>query len=186
MTGSAGVGADRSRISSARSYRFSAGPEEVWSRLGRVGDYTRWWPWLRRFDAVGLVPGDVWRCTIRPPLPYVLRVLVHVEHVAQPSLVVARVSGDIAGRCRVELHDHPEGTEVRVTSELTAERGLVTRVSRALPSLARWGHDWVLDAGARQFARTLSARPSVTARVYSGLWQTASTLLPSGSRTKAP
>lgn len=180
------MGADRSRITSARSYRFSAGSEEVWSLLGRVGDYTRWWPWLRRLDASGLVAGDVWRCTIRPPLPYVLRVVVHVERVAPRRLVVAGVSGDIAGRCRVELHEDPEGTEVRVTSELTAERGLVTRVSRALPSLARWGHDWVLDAGARQFARTLSARPSMAARAYSGVWQTASTLLPSGSRTKAP
>jgi len=157
------VGPDRSRISSARSYRFSAGAEEIWSLLGRVGDYTRWWPWLRRFDAVGLVPGDVWRCTIRPPLPYVLHAVVHVERVARPTLVAAGVSGDIAGRCRVELRDHPDGTEVRLTSELTAERGLVRLVSWALPSLARWGHDWVLDAGARQFARALSARHAAVA-----------------------
>jgi uncharacterized protein YndB with AHSA1/START domain len=152
------VGSNRLTISSARTYRFSAGPAEIWRLLGQVEDYTRWWPWLRRFDAIGLVPGDVWRCTIRPPLPYVLRAVVHVERVGQPALVVAEVSGDIAGWCCVELRDHLEGTEVHVTSELTASRGLIRLVSWALPSLARWGHDWVLDAGSRQFARALSTR----------------------------
>jgi uncharacterized protein YndB with AHSA1/START domain len=151
------VSPDRLTLSSVRSYQFSANPEEVWRLLGRVDAYTRWWPWLRRFDATGLVPGDVWTCTIRPPLPYLLRAVVHVERVVPPTLVVAAVSGDIAGQCRVDLRDHPDGSEVRVTSELTATRGLITMVTWALPSIARWGHDWVLDAGARQFARALAS-----------------------------
>jgi uncharacterized protein YndB with AHSA1/START domain len=153
------VASDRFVISSERSYRFEARPEQVWTRLGRVDHYTLWWPWLRRFDAVGLVAGDDWRCTIRPPMPYVLRIVVHIEHVAPPALVVAEVSGDLAGRCRVELGDHPEGTEVRLTAELAAVRGLITLVSRAFPALAHWGHDWILDAGARQFAGALTPDP---------------------------
>jgi uncharacterized protein YndB with AHSA1/START domain len=149
------VGSDRFVISSARSYGFEASPERVWSLFGRVDDYTCWWPWLRRFEAVGLVRGDAWRCTIRPPLPYTLRIVVHIEHVVAPTLIVAEVSGDIAGRCRVELSDHPDGTEVRLTAELAPVRGLITFVSRVLPGLAGWGHDWVLDTGARQFEGAL-------------------------------
>jgi hypothetical protein len=150
------VGSARFVIRSERSYRFGASREQVWSQLGRVDEYSGWWPWLRRFEAVGLVRGDAWRCTIRPPLPYALRMVVHIEHVAPPTLVVAGVSGDIAGRCRVELSDHPDGTEVALTAELAAVRGLVTLIARALPALARWGHDWVLDAGAREFAGALT------------------------------
>jgi hypothetical protein len=155
------VSSNRIVISSQRSYQIAASPEQVWRRIDRVADYTRWWPWLRRFEAVGLVAGDEWRCTIRPPLPYLLRMVVHIEHVAPPRLVIAQVTGDIAGRCRVELGEHPDGTEIRLSSQLTAVRGLVTLISRALPALAQWGHDWVLDAGARQFEDVLT-RPTLT------------------------
>ena len=150
------MSSDRFTVRSERSYRFQADPKQLWSLLGRVDDYTGWWPWLRRFDAIGVVAGDEWRCTIRPPLPYALRAVVRIEHVAEPSLVVAGVSGDIVGNCRVELGDHVDGTEVRLTSELRAVRGLIKVISRTLPPLARWGHDWVLDAGARQFDAALA------------------------------
>jgi hypothetical protein len=150
------MGAGRVTIRSERLCCFPASVEQVWKQLSRVEDYTRWWPWLRRFDAAGLVSGDEWRCTVRPPLPYSLRGVVRIEHVARPTLVVAAVSGDLAGRCRLELGHHPDGTEVRLASELTAVGGPITVVSRLLPSLARWAHDRILDTATHQFEDALA------------------------------
>jgi uncharacterized protein YndB with AHSA1/START domain len=151
----------RVTIRSERLCCFPASPEQVWTLLSQVDDYTRWWPWLRRFDAVDLVPGDDWRCTLRPPLPYPLRGVVHIEHVARPTLVVAQVSGDLSGRCRVELGDHAGGTAVRLASELTAVRGPITLVSRLVPTLAHWAHDRIVDSAVRRFADVLAATHGV-------------------------
>jgi hypothetical protein len=144
-------------IRSVRQCWFPASPEQVWTLLGRVEDYPGWWPCLRRFDAVGLVAGDEWRYRIRAPVPYPLRGVVRLEQVVPLALVVAEVSGDLAGRCRVEVAGLPDGTEVRIASELTAVRGPSRWISGLLPRLARWTHDRVLDTATHQFGSALLA-----------------------------
>jgi uncharacterized protein YndB with AHSA1/START domain len=109
-------------IASNHTVLLPAPRAAVWEALGGVSHYRTWWPWLRRFDATCLDEGDVWRCTIRPPLPYVLRCTVELTSVRAPELVVARLAGDIAGDARLELNEQPAGpaTEARITSGAAA------------------------------------------------------------------
>ena len=136
-----------------RLYVLPARPEQVWCALAATGEYRRWWPWLTAFEADGLVAGGQWRCTVRPPLPYSLRFTVHLDEVVPPALVTAHVTGDIAGDARVDLADHDEGTQVRLASVLTPTNPAFAIIAAVARPIVQRGHDWVLDTGARQFAR---------------------------------
>ncbi len=138
-------------VRSDRSYRFVTPPEVVWDALCRVDDYRRWWPWLRRLDAQGMVEGDRWRCLILPPVPYILRLTVHLLSVEEHQRVEAQVSGDITGDATLTLDPTDEGCVVRLTSVLRPHRGPLRTVTRVAPWIAHRGHDWVLDTGLRQF-----------------------------------
>ena len=138
-------------VASDRVYRFDASPPELWAAIARVDDYRCWWPWLRRFEAHGLVEGDRWRCAVRPPLPYVLHFTITITAGAALQRIDAEVSGDIAGTATVGVRAVPGGSELRLTSTLRADRHPLRVVARLLPHVARYGHDWVLDTGWRQF-----------------------------------
>jgi hypothetical protein len=139
-------------IASNHTFLLPAPRAAVWDALGEVSDYPAWWPWLRRFDAGGLDEGDVWRCAIRPPLPYALQCTVTLTTVRAPALVVARLAGDVAGDARLDLTEQPRATEARITSRLEARRLPARLLARVAPPVARWGHDWVFTTAARQFA----------------------------------
>ena len=141
------------RIRSDRTYRFDRSPSEVWEAIGRVDQYQGWWPWLRRFDAEALAPGERWRCTIRPPVPYVLRITVDLDEVEPPRSISATVSGDIRGEAAVSLEETDSGCEVRLVSSLATDGQPLRSLTRWAPWLATFGHDWVLDTGLRQFRR---------------------------------
>lgn len=141
------------QVRSDRSYRFDQPAQDVWDAIGRVDAYRDWWPWLRRFDAVGLVEGDRWRCAIRPPLPYVLDLTVTLQQVVEAERIEASVSGDIVGHAEVTLTPAPDGCQVRLVSTLSPTGQPLRTVTRWAPWLARFGHDWVLDTGLVQFRR---------------------------------
>jgi uncharacterized protein YndB with AHSA1/START domain len=149
-------------LDSDRLYVFPVPPEQVWRALAATDDYRRWWPWLTAFEADGLFAGSRWRCTVRPPLPYSLRFTLDLDDVVPPALVTAHVTGDIAGLARVDLADHDEGTEVRLTSALTPSNRAFAIVAALARPVVHRGHDWVLDTGARQFARRAIDTSSAT------------------------
>jgi hypothetical protein len=137
---------------SDRRYRFAVAPEPRGTAIAETAEYQRWWPWLKAFEAEGLAVGEVWRCAVRPPLPYTVRFTIRLDEVVQPSLVAATVRGDIAGTARVEVEADGDGCAVRLRSSLAPGGrvfGLVAGIARPI---VRRGHDWVLDTGARQFA----------------------------------
>jgi hypothetical protein len=123
--------------------------------MADVGSYRRWWPWLLRLDAGdGLEPGQAWRCTVQPPLPYLLRFTIHLAAVDPPRSAAARVSGDIQGTATIEVVAGADGgSEVRLVSELAPANPFLRSVARFARPVARFGHDWVLDTGASQFRR---------------------------------
>ncbi len=142
-------------VVSDRRYHLAAPPADVWEALGRTDEYRRWWPWLRRFEAQGLEPGEEWHCTIRPPLPYVVRFSLRLDEVAAPETVTAQLHGDIRGQARIDLRPTgPAGhsTELRLRASLEPGRAVFGLMAQVARPLARYGHDWVLDTGARQFA----------------------------------
>lgn len=140
-------------VRSDRTYLFRHPPEVVWEAIARTGSYQAWWPWLRRFDADGLVAGDRWHCTVRPPLPYVLQFTVVLEEVTQGSRIVASVTGDIGGTATVDMDPTSGGSSVRLRSSLVPTGQPLRGIMRWTPWLPRYGHDWVLDTGLNQFRR---------------------------------
>src|SRR5689334_17247421 len=83
VTGRAGTAWQRGPmdVRSERRFRFDATPTALWAALDSVDDYSRWWPWLHHFDARALAAGEEWRCTVKPPLPYVVRFTIRLDEV---------------------------------------------------------------------------------------------------------
>ena len=140
------------QLTTTRELHFDADRGTVWAAMSRVTDFPSWWPWLRRFDGTDLATGSVWSCVIQPPLPYVLRVTVTLDEVVAPALVVATVAGEVSGTARLVLDDDGDRCRAVLTSTLTPTHGIPRLVARLAPAVARFGHDWVLEIGARQFA----------------------------------
>ena len=140
------------QLSSDRRYRFAAHRRGVWDALAATDEYQRWWPWLRGFDAGGLVAGESWRCVVRPPLPYTLRFMIDLHEVVRPELVTATVAGDITGEARLDFEDDGDGCAIRLTSTLVPGSRTFGVVATLARPLVQCGHDWVLDTGAAQFA----------------------------------
>lgn len=154
-------------VLSDRIYRLPLPREELWRRIAVVDDYRRWWPWLRQFDAGTLAVGEIWRGTLQPPLPYAITCDVRFETVVEPELIAASLTGDLDGQARIELRGETWGTQVRVVSRLRARGRLIRLVAQAIPSLARQGHDWVLDTAAHQFGAVGINSSEGTAPLYS-------------------
>ena len=145
------------RIHTDRRLTLPASPREVWNRLEDVAAYRTWWPWLRRFEARALAPGEVWTCEVRPPLPYVVSFSMTIEDVVVDELVVATLVGDIRGTARLTIRPEPgpgarPGSELRLAADLAPASLLLRAVMAGAGPVARFGHDWVIDTGAGQFA----------------------------------
>jgi uncharacterized protein YndB with AHSA1/START domain len=125
--------------------------EEVWRLISDVSTYRSWWPWLRVFDAAALAPGEEWRCEVQPPVPYLVRFRVEIEQVETAVRVRAKVVGDVVGEATLTLDDTGTGCIATLDSSLAPGNTALRLVSRFAGPIARFGHDWVLDSGARQF-----------------------------------
>jgi len=136
---------------SDRRHSFDVSPEELWAAMARVDCYQDWWPWLRRFDAAALSAGDVWTATVQPPLPYRLTFDLLITEADAPSVVAVDVTGDLEGTARLEVAGSLVGSELHFTSELEPTRSMLRAVTRWATPVARFGHEWVLDSGLRQF-----------------------------------
>jgi uncharacterized protein YndB with AHSA1/START domain len=138
-------------IASDRQYRFSAEPAEVWERASQTGRYQQWWPWLQRCDAASLSEGEVWICSVQPPLPYRVNFTVSLHQVRQNVTVEAGIEGDIEGDARLDISPTAEGCTVRLRSHLSPSNRVLKAVAAVARPMVSFGHDWVLDTGARQF-----------------------------------
>jgi len=139
-------------VRSERRFEFDAAPPALWAALGSVDDYPRWWPWLRRFDARALAPGEEWRCTVKPPLPYVVRFAIRFDEVEVERRIDATVEGDIEGPAQLLIEPSAGGSAVTLTSSLRPTNTVLKAAALLGRPLVRYGHDWVLDIGAGQFA----------------------------------
>jgi hypothetical protein len=140
-----------------RSYWFPILPEALWSTLAETGDYRSWWPSLTDLEADRLVAGAVWHCTIRPPLPFALRLAIHLDDVLRPTLVTANISGDIAGTARLDVEPHGKGCDVQLTSTLAPSNRTLGTIETLARPIIRRAYNWMLDTGARQFLNSAIA-----------------------------
>ena len=138
-------------ITTVHRYELPLARQEVWGLISQVSEYRTWWPWLRAFDAAALASGEEWRCEVQPPVPYLVRFRVHIEDVEPAVLVRAKVGGDVVGVATLSFSDTDKGCTARLDSSLAPGNRALRLVSRFAGPIARFGHDWVLDSGARQF-----------------------------------
>ena len=141
------------QIRSDQTHVVERSVAEVWDAIGRTEDFRSWWPWLRRLDASGVIEGDEWRCTVQPPLPYVLRFTIEIDEVEDGRRVSAIVTGDIVGTAELWLSAVDDGCSVRLASVLEPSNRALKLVSGLAPWMARFGHDWVVRTGLDQFRR---------------------------------
>lgn len=135
------------------SHGVAASPEQVWAAIDDVRRFPSWWSWLRDFEADRrhLEPGLVMRARVSPPVPYPMRVTVHVEEVARLARVEALVSGDLEGPASLRLSDAGGGCLLTVAWRVEMHRPVMRAVARmARPVLAR-GHDQVVERTVRGF-----------------------------------
>jgi hypothetical protein len=141
-------------VVSDRRWRFDVEPAVLWDTIDTTADFRTWWPWLRRFDGHGLVAGDVWTAVVQPPLPYSLRFTITLDEVHPPSTVTATIAGEIEGTARLEISPADGGgCEARLVSYLAPSHPWLRTAARLARPVVAFGHDWVLDTGAKQFAR---------------------------------
>lgn len=145
-------------VRSDRRWSFAMSSGELWGEIRNVDAYRSWWPWLGGFDGRSFEPGVRWACIVQPPLPYALRFTVALDEVVAPSLVTATIAGDIVGEARLELTDRTRGCEARLVSALAPGNRVLRAVATVGRPMVRFGHDWVLDTGARQFASHVERR----------------------------
>jgi hypothetical protein len=150
------------QVDSDRTYHFVCAPTVVWDVLVRTDEYRSWWPWLRRFERGPLEPGARWSCVVQPPLPYRVAFDLVIDEVHDGSLVTATVAGGLHGAARLELEPDGSGSVLHLAASLTPTDRLLRAVAVAAPPVARFGHDWILDTGFRQFASALGDRGTDT------------------------
>jgi uncharacterized protein YndB with AHSA1/START domain len=138
-------------ISAVHRYELRLPRHQVWSLISDVEQYRTWWPWLRSFDGAALAPGEEWHCMAQPPVPYLVRFTVVIEQVETGALVRATVGGDVVGHATLTLDDADSGCTAMLQSTLAPGNKALRLASRFAGPVARFGHDWVLDTGARQF-----------------------------------
>jgi Polyketide cyclase / dehydrase and lipid transport len=148
----------RVRLTTDRTYDFPFGPDEFWARISRVDQFQQWWPWLRRFDGEALETGHEWSCEVHPPVPYVVHFAVRIDEVVPGRSVAAQISGDILGTARIHVEADGPGCSVRLVSDLAPAKQSLRVISIAARPMVRFGHNWILDVGVRQF-RANSATP---------------------------
>ena len=139
------------RFETDRRYELPLTPTELWAVLAHVDRYQSWWPWLRRFEARALADHEVWACLVQPPLPYSVGFDLHLDEVRAPTRVRASVTGDVVGEAVLDIAEHPGGSAARLRSSLEPGNGFLRTVARLAAPVVRYGHDWVLDTGARGF-----------------------------------
>jgi hypothetical protein len=121
--------------------------------LSDTSAFSGWWPWLRAFEPVELEPGAQTRCSIGPPLPYVLSVAISVVDVVPERSLVVTVSGDLEGPARLEVGPSPVGSTARLVWELEVRRPALRIVATVARPTLQWGHEWVVNNGVEQFRR---------------------------------
>lgn len=140
------------------SFDFALSPEALWDALADPARFPSWWGWwLHDFtvDGDGLVDGAVLRGVVAPPVPYRMRVQVHLEHCERARRIDAEVRGDLRGPARLLLHAAPVGTTAEVSWRIEMMQRPMRLAARVAHPLLRWGHDRVVDATVAGFRRHL-------------------------------
>lgn len=137
---------------------FRAPPEFVWRSLKRTDLFDEWWAWIRdvRLDGEALAEGSTISFTIDPPIPYRLRIAVHVTEAEEGRFLRGNVTGDLVGNATFELDGDDEASEVDIMWDVEIKSPVIRPVILiARPILLR-AQLWAVDVALRGFRRYLA------------------------------
>lgn len=140
-----------------RSFVFEVPPPVLWEALSEPQRFEAWWGWLGELhvEGGGLVDGAVFTGLVSPPVPYQMRVTVHLDHCQAPRQIDASVEGDLRGSARLLLHPHDRGTTAEIAWRIEMMQRPMRIAARVAGPLLRWGHDRVVDMTVAGFRRQL-------------------------------
>ena len=142
-------------------FTFPIPPESLWDHVERVDSFEMRLSWLSGFrvEGDGLRPGTVLSGIVAPPLPYRMRIHVHIDRCDRPSRIEASVHGDLEGSARLLLSAHDGGTEVRAAWSIEMMQQPMRIAARIAHPLLRWGHDRVVEMTVNTFRRHIAVDP---------------------------
>ena len=144
----------------AGRFLFPVPPDDLWSAIGRLDQFERWWGWLGHLqvDGGGIATGSVLHGTVSPPVPYQMHVDVELERCVPCELIDARVTGDLSGDAHLRLHADGDSTVTDVEWSLEMLQRPMRVAARVARPLLRWGHDRVVEATVSGFRRQLQVQ----------------------------
>jgi hypothetical protein len=160
-------------------HAFELSPAELWEAIEQVERFEDWWGWLRELSVCGAGPspasgaarggalrsGTVLSGVVAPPLPYRMRVQVHLTRCVRPRRIEADVHGDLEGEALLVVHRAPNGCSVDVAWSIEMMQAPMRLADRVAHPLLCWGHDRVVDmtvAGFRRHVSHLASRDEAT------------------------
>lgn len=143
------------------AFTFPIPPEVLWDHIEHVEGFGVRLSWLTEFRLEGesLRPGTVLYGVVSPPLPYQMRINVHIDRCEPPSRIEASVHGDLEGRARLLLVSRACGTEVRSAWSIEMMQRPMRIAARIAHPVLRWGHDRVVDMTVNGFRRHIVVDP---------------------------
>ena len=136
---------------------FPAPPDFVWESLTRTDLFDDWWAWIRdvRLDGEALTEGSTISFTIDPPIPYRLRIAVHVTEAERGRYLRGAVTGDLVGDATFELTGDETSSDVEVMWDVEIKSPVIRPVILiARPILLR-AQIWAVEVALRGFRRYL-------------------------------
>lgn len=118
---------------------FELPPERMWEEITQFERYPGWSHWLKdlRYDGQGFAPGTSIAGVVDPPGPLRARLRVTFERAEPPRELEARIEGDLAGRGRLRLEEHPRGTEVTISWEIEVRHSALRLAALSARPFAR-------------------------------------------------
>jgi Polyketide cyclase / dehydrase and lipid transport len=144
------------------NWSLTASMEEVFDVLAQPGDFSDWWPWVKK--SVLLEEGDsngVGRralYAIRSPLIYGLTFEVRSLEVERPKHLHTLVRGDLIGTGTYLLTAHDGITDVRFNWYVSTTRAWMNAAALVARPLLAWAHHRVMRDGCEAMASHLGAR----------------------------
>ena len=147
------------RYALVSQWHLTAPIDRVWSALYEVGEWPRWWPYVKAVEEIekgepsGI--GAVRLYTWGSRLPYNLSFTMRVTVVERPRRLEGVAEGALEGVGRWQLAAEDDTTWVRYDWQVVTKRAWMVAMAPVLAPVFRWNHGQVMSAGARGLAKYL-------------------------------
>ena len=133
---------------------------DTWTTLEQTQHYESWWPWMRHLevDGVPLEPGTAFSFLVVAPIPFTMRLRVHVDEAQSPEAISATIAGDLEGTATMRFEEQgPTRTVAYISWSVEVSRPALRPIARATRPLLLWGQTWAVNVALKEFRRHLDA-----------------------------